>query len=119
MKIIIPKRLPSWNLMWAGMKHWERTALKNEWKILTLAALKGDYKMFTEPVIIEATTYAARNPLDSSNMCVKPAEDTLIDRVLMDDGYQYVHESRFKSRKCATEKEERTEIRIWEVSNER
>ena len=71
--------------------------------------------MFTEPVIIEVTAYTARNPLDASNLCVKVVEDPLINRVLMDDGYQYVDEVRLKSRKCKTEKEERTEIIITEV----
>lgn len=118
MKFTIPKRLPSWNLMWAGMKHWDRTALKNEWKILTLAALPLDRVMFTEPVVIEATTYAARNPLDASNLCLKPLEDALIDHVLMDDSYRFVDEVRLKSRKCKTEKEERTEIHIWEVAED-
>ena len=85
---------------------------------MTLAALPPDYEMFLEPVVIEVTVYAARNPQDPSNLCVKPVEDALIDRVLMDDGYKYVDEVRLKSRKCKSEKEERTEIVITEVSSE-
>jgi hypothetical protein len=112
MRIVIPKRLPSWNLFWSGMNHRERTRIKNDWKIMTLAALGPEFEMFTEPVVIEVTTYTARNPLDPSNLCVKVVEDPLIDRVLMDDGYEYVDEVRLKSRKCNTEKEERTEIVI-------
>ena len=116
-KIIIPKRLPSWNLMWAGLHHRERTRLKNEWHILTLSVLPGDMALFTEPVIIRATTYAARNPIDPSNLCLKPVEDALIDHLLMDDSYKFVDEVRLRSRKCKTEAEERTEIEIWEVAS--
>ena len=105
----IPEKPPSWNQFWAG-GHWtKRQAFKEKWRTLTMVALKKygltDKGLLQRPVniIIEA---ASVHPLDTSNVCIKPIEDTLIGVLLQDDNPKWVRSMHVTSLKVRSKKYE-------------
>ena len=111
----IPEKPPSWNQFWAG-GHWsKRKAFKDKWRVLTMAALQKygltEIGLLQRPVnlIVEA---ASVHPLDTSNVCVKPIEDTLIGVLLQDDNPKWVRSMHVTSYKVDSKKLEGVHITL-------
>lgn len=94
--LIIERALPSANMFYAGVPHWDRTKVKNLWKSLVLAELSRSYPNFSGlpptwfPVHLVVAVFKRKKQLDSSNICVKLLEDALKPVVLPDDSPKYV-----------------------------
>jgi len=79
-------RLPSWNAMYSGVHHTERTRIKKLWWALVREALPADVEMFKEQVDITIHAYYKGHPCDSDNLMAKLIIDAIKGKVIADDG---------------------------------
>lgn len=90
MVITIPARLPSWNTMYSGTHHTQRTAMKNKWHLLVRAALTGEETLYEAPVRVTVDAYYKGNACDPDNVCAKLIIDGLKGLVIQDDTSKYI-----------------------------
>ena len=90
MVITIPARLPSWNTLYAGVHHTQRTAMKNKWHLLVREALTGEETLYERPVTVRVDAYYKGNKPDPDNVCAKLIIDGLKGFVIKDDTSEYI-----------------------------
>lgn len=87
------ERLPTWN-SYHGRGNWhQRQREVHRWGLLVLAALSSSPPpVFSVPVELTAIQFRKRrnHRPDCTNLCVKPLEDALIGRVIMNDDPDHV-----------------------------
>jgi hypothetical protein len=92
MEFVILARLPSLNVLYGGVHHTKRTAIKNEWHRLVRAALPADARMFDVRVDITIHAYYIHPSCDSDNVMAKLIIDGMKGVVIADDNNKYVRD---------------------------
>jgi len=110
-------RLESMNPYWTGKVKWrDRADFANFARLLVRDQIDPQtVEMFTKPVKITFTVFHEYQPLDPSNIVVKPFEDGLIGWLIEDDSWLHVDEVSKRSR--LDKESPRLEIHIKEIDS--
>lgn len=98
---ILGERAMSWNAFWSQGTHWSKRArYQKETQLLVRCNLPEECEMYTVPVDLTVIATFKKNPIDCSNLAIKPFEDALKGWLLRDDDPRYVRSVTTISRKA-------------------
>jgi hypothetical protein len=112
-RLVIPNVRPqSWNDYWSQkVTSARRAELAAEAKLHVRSIIDPQIvQMWPCPVKLIWTVYFDKQPLDASNICLKPFEDGLIGWIIKDDSPEWVTEVTVRSR--VDKEEPRIELQI-------
>lgn len=118
-EVTIPEKV-SMNRIYAGMKHWDRTALKNLFHDEFLE-IRGKLRVTEYPIRIRYDWHFKKQALDTLNCAFmsKMLEDGMVcNGILKDDSPNYVRESILNSMKSKKYKNDTVVITIEKYKND-
>lgn len=111
--LTIHRCLPSWNEIYVGV-HWrKRKQIRDLWHDLVIYALQNQPQekipANAYPLHMVVDCYRRKRLFDCSNLCIKVAEDALIERVIPNDSPRFISGITLFSRKG----QDRTTIKLF------